>query len=192
MRNQLKKLLLMLTLCCLARQFLHAQADFKKTYQMIYAQPQISGKTAGFVSMGFGAGYTLGRQWNSQLGTGIGIGYELATTRGQFWQLAPIMASVRWTPFHRLKNQWYLLAESGYGWGNQLINTNGSNFKSHGGYRFHPAMGMIWNTGKTKKWFTEFGYLRQDIGSIQRFDNSNSYRLNQALNRWVIRTGIAF
>lgn len=191
MSHQLKNLLLFLFFGVMSGQLLNAQVDFKKNYQMIYAQPQLSGKTAGAASMGFGAGYTLGWQWNAQLGTGIGIGYELATTRGQFWQVAPIMASVRWTPLPHSKNQWYLLAESGYGWGNQLINAAG-NFKSYGGYRFHPAIGMIWNTGKTKKWFTEFGYLRQDIGSIQRFDNSNSFRLNQALNRWVVRTGIAF
>jgi hypothetical protein len=170
----------------------YAQEGSKHFFQMAYAQPQFGGKSGNSASFGFGAGYTLGWNFRPSLGVGLGLGYEIAITRGQFWHIAPITLATRWLPVPKAKNNWYFSAETGYGYANQLINTNGVNFKSQGGFRFHPAVGIIWHTGKNKRWFTEVGYLQQNISNEQSFGDGYAYRQNLSLQRWVFRTGIAF
>ena len=141
---------------------------------------------------GMGIEYSFGMQLTPRLGLGLGTGMNLMFG-GISDRLIPIVAEVRYYNNPDRRHRAYALLDSGYsiGWSADK-QTEAYFFK--GGWRIHPALGVVWHNNKTTRLTTELGYWHQratlveDWWETSRWRRENDYKLN----RWVLKMGLLF
>lgn len=139
---------------------------------------------------GFGFEYSAGVQLNSQLGVGLGTGINLMIGADR---LVPIVAELRYYNNAARRHRAYALLDSGYSIGWAADNTNDA-YSFNGGFRIHPALGVVWNKAGNTHFSTELGFLHQRASIKEDYwETSNWIKENKyQMNRWLFKIGLVF
>lgn len=149
-------------------------------------------ETAGNTHSGFGFEYSAGVQLNSQLGVGLGTGINLMFG-GISDRLVPIVAELRYYNNAARRHRAYVLLDSGYSVGWAADNDNEA-YSVNGGFRIHPALGVVWNKAGNTHFSTELGFLHQRASIKEDYwETSNWIKENKyQMNRWLFKIGLVF
>ncbi|WP_353483770.1 hypothetical protein [Haliscomenobacter sp.] len=139
---------------------------------------------------GFGFEYSAGVQLNSRLGVGLGTGINLMIGADR---LVPVVAELRYYNNAARRHRAYVLLDGGYSIGWAADNTNDA-YSVNGGFRIHPALGVVWNKAGNTHFSTELGFLHQrasikeDYWETITWIKENKYQMN----RWLFKIGLIF
>lgn len=149
-------------------------------------------KTTANSRSGLGFEYSFGMQMTPKLGVGLGTGMNFMFG-GISDRLIPIVAEIRYYNNPDRRHRAYALLDSGYsvGWSADK-QTEAYSFK--GGWRIHPALGVVWHNAKTTRFTTELGYWHQRATLVEDWWESSRWRRENdyKLNRWVLKMGLLF
>jgi hypothetical protein len=164
-----------------------------KTYSQFAIGIPMGAQLTGRTSMGFNLEASMGIQLREQFGVGLGTGLNFFFGEIDS-RLVPIYGELRLYNRASARNRVYFMSDMGWalGWlpgvdpalGTQLL----------GGYRFHPAFGVLWNTSATTRLNTEFGYLLQNARVREGFFENSSWRREEhyTIQRWMLKIGFLF